>query len=95
MGRAAARAGLLTGIALLTVTSAQAEDLRSALVRAYNTNPTLQGARDNQRAIDETVPIEKDDGRPSANVQAQYIEFLKQSTKKTKGRASGKAMADY
>src|SRR5262245_33308884 len=76
------RAGLLAGVALvasLTPHRAQAEDLRTALVAAYNTNPTLQSARANQRATDENVPIEKADGRPSANIQGQYTEFLKKS----------------
>jgi outer membrane protein len=73
--------GLLSGIALLAAaTSARADDLRSALVNAYNTNPTLQAARENQRANDENVPIQKADGRPSLGVQAQHTEFLKQST---------------
>jgi outer membrane protein len=79
MIRTAARAALLAGIALAAVAPAQAEDLREALVSAYNTNPTLQSARANQRATDENVPIEKADGRPSVNGQAQYTEFLRKS----------------
>jgi outer membrane protein len=81
MIRAAARAGLLAGIALaaLPATGARAEDLRDALLSAYRTNPTLQAARANQRANDENVPIEKADGRPSVSGQAQYTEFLKKS----------------
>jgi outer membrane protein len=82
MIQAAARAGLLAGIALLAVLPAgavHAEDLRDALASAYRTNPTLQAARANQRATDENVPIEKADGRPSASGQAQYTEFLKKS----------------
>jgi outer membrane protein len=76
------RLRLLAGAALLASPAmgpAAAEDLREALVAAYNTNPTLQSARANQRATDENVPIEKADGRPSVNGQAQYTEFTKKS----------------
>jgi len=47
---------LVAGMALLA-SGARADDLRSALVSAYATNPTLQGARAEQRANDENVPI--------------------------------------
>lgn len=77
MIRATAWAGLLAGSALAL--PAQADDLRSALVSAYNTNPTLQGARANQRANDENVPIQKADGRPAADLQVQHTEFLKRN----------------
>jgi outer membrane protein len=33
-----------------------ADELREALVAAYNTNPTIQAARAQQRATDEGVP---------------------------------------
>ncbi|HSF13889.1 MAG TPA: TolC family protein, partial [Erythrobacter sp.] len=58
---------------------AQADTLREALVGAYNTNPTLEGARANQRATDEGVPIQRAQGLPSATVTATHIEFLQQS----------------
>jgi outer membrane protein len=58
---------------------AQADGLREALVGAYNTNPTLEGARANQRATDEGVPIQRAQGLPSANVTATHVEFLRQS----------------
>ncbi|WP_081095262.1 TolC family outer membrane protein [Erythrobacter donghaensis] len=58
---------------------ARADDLREALAAAYNTNPTLEAARDNQRAIDENVPIARAQGLPSANVTATHTEFLRQS----------------
>ncbi|MBW8755485.1 MAG: TolC family protein, partial [Sphingomonadales bacterium] len=58
---------------------AWAEDLREALVAAYNTNPTLQGARADQRANDENVPIEKAGGRPSISGQATHTEFVRKS----------------
>lgn len=52
----------------------QAETLRDALVAAYQTNPTLNAARAQQRALDEGVPIALADGRPNSQVQAQYSE---------------------
>src|SRR3989344_3928026 len=53
---------------------AQADTLRDALIAAYQTNPTLNAARAQQRATDEGVPIALADGRPSSQVQAQYSE---------------------
>ncbi len=78
----AARSLLLGGIALAAIaaTPAHADDLRSALVSAYQTNPTLQGARAQQRGVDEGVPIARADGLPSVNADASYIEFVKQSS---------------
>ncbi|PLK25292.1 hypothetical protein C0V72_01260 [Porphyrobacter sp. TH134] len=57
----------------------QADNLREALVSAYNTNPTLEGARANQRATDEGVVIQRSQGLPSANITATHIEFVQQS----------------
>ena len=58
---------------------AAADNLREALVEAYNTNPTLEAARANQRATDEGVPIQRAAGIPSANITATHIEFVQQS----------------
>lgn len=69
-------AALLAGAALGAF-PAQADDLRSALVSAYNTNPTLEAARAEQRANDENVPIQRAAGRPSATLQGQYTENVK------------------
>lgn len=71
-----------TGVAGLALgaSSVQAETLREALVAVYNTNPTLEGARANQRATDENVPIQRAPGLPSLNATATHIEFLRQST---------------
>lgn len=69
-------AALLAGAAVLTAGTARADDLREALIAAYETNPTLQAARANQRATDETVPIAKAAGRPSANATAGYTEIV-------------------
>ncbi|ANY19034.1 Outer membrane efflux protein BepC precursor [Tsuneonella dongtanensis] len=76
------RASLLLGSALLVLPAApaHADTLRDALNGAYRTNPTLQAARAQQRATDESVPIEKSAGRPSVTGSAQYIEFVKQSS---------------
>jgi outer membrane protein len=83
MGRSGARAALLAGIAaasLAIAAPASADTLREALNGAYRTNPTLQAARAQQRATDETVPIEKAAGRPNLNGNVQYVEFVKQSS---------------
>lgn len=65
--------------ALATSAAAQADTLREALVEAYNTNPTLEVARADQRATDEGVPIARAPGLPSANVTATHIEFVRRS----------------
>jgi outer membrane protein len=66
--------------ALVLPVPAAADTLRDALNGAYRTNPLLQGARAQQRANDENVPIEKAAGRPSADATVQYIEFVKRSS---------------
>lgn len=73
------RAALLVATALGGAAAAQADDLREALVTAYNTNPDLLAARANQRATDEGVPIAQAAGRPSVNGTASYTEFVKKS----------------
>jgi outer membrane protein len=67
---------LLAGAAAAAMIAgpAAADTLREALVRAYNTNPSLSADRADQRATDENVPIAKAQGRPSANVIANYSE---------------------
>ena len=81
MHRVVARTRLLACTALLgaSVVPAHAEELRDALIAAYQTNPTLQAARAGQRATDETVPIERASGLPSISGQATHTELLKQS----------------
>ncbi len=72
--------GLLvgTGTIVLAGSPAYADTLREALIAAYQTNPALTGARAGQRATDETVPIAKADGLPSANGDFGYQEnFLR------------------
>ncbi len=71
---------------VLTATSAlsgalpvQAETLREALTRAYQTNPSLTGARAGQRANDENVPIARARGLPGVDLGGQYTENFKRS----------------
>ncbi len=68
---------LLLSVALVYIGApAQAETLREALAKAYNTNPTLTGQRATLRATDENVPIARAAGLPSVNATADYTEFL-------------------
>lgn len=60
---------------------AGAETLQGALAKAYRANPTLTGARAQQRATDENVPIQKAGGRPNANVEGQYQEQIVKPTR--------------
>ena len=74
----AVRLALLAGISLGAM-PLRADDLRDALNAAYATNPTLQAARANQRAVDENVPLARSNGLPSLSGQAAYTEFLKRN----------------
>ena len=51
MRRGGARIALCGVIMALSIAPARADTLRDALASAYNTNPTLQAARANQRDI--------------------------------------------
>ncbi|OCC23980.1 hypothetical protein MB02_09220 [Croceicoccus estronivorus] len=66
----------MAALLVLAASPAQADTLREALVSAYNTNPTLQGARAAQRATDENVVIERSSGLPSVYGEATYSEVL-------------------
>lgn len=66
-------------LALLMAGAAGAETLQEALVKAYGTNPTLTGARAQQRANDENVPIERSAGLPDIGADAGYTENVKRS----------------
>ena len=70
------RCSAATGLLLLNAGSAQAETLQGALAKAYQYNPTLTGARAQQRATDENVPIRKADGRPDLATTAEFQELL-------------------
>ena len=86
MARFAQRTGLRTGVGILALAfsgwgagAAQADTLTDALVQAYQSNPTLESARAQQRANDENVPIAKAAGRPNADLTASYTEFVQTS----------------
>ncbi len=67
------------GVATITLaTPASADTLRDALIAAYETNPNLTAARAGQKAVDETVPLARAEGRPSAQVSASVSEFVVQ-----------------
>ncbi len=66
-------------IGLAVSAPAEADTLREAMLRAYQTNPTLNAARAGQRATDENVPISLADGRPSVNLSGFYTEQVRQS----------------
>lgn len=71
------RLALLASATGLLAAPAAADDLREALVLAYTSNPTLQAARAQQRATDESVPIARSAQLPSASAGATYTELLK------------------
>ncbi|MFP5395641.1 MAG: TolC family outer membrane protein [Alphaproteobacteria bacterium] len=79
-GARIARRALIAGMISLPANPVLADDLRQALVMAYNTNPTLQAARAQQRAVDEGVPITRSAGLPSVSGTATYSEFIDSST---------------
>lgn len=78
-GSRIARQALISGMVALVATPVLADDLREALVMAYNTNPSLQAARAQQRAVDEGVPIARAPGLPSVSGTATYSEFIETS----------------
>ena len=63
-----------------SATPAAADTLREALARAYQSNPTITGARADLRAQDENVPIARASGLPSSQVQGSYTETLRQTS---------------
>lgn len=83
MQRKLVRAALFAGACLLAPclsTPLAAETLKEALAKAYFDNPTLESARAQQRATDESVVIQRASGLPSLSSSGTYTEFLKQST---------------
>lgn len=86
MARFARRAGLLSSACLaLAGAPVQADTLRDALVSAYQTNPTLEGARAQQRAVDENVPIARAAGLPSVSADASVVKYLDAGNAKSTG----------
>ncbi|MGY6550730.1 MAG: TolC family outer membrane protein [Erythrobacter sp.] len=70
--------GAIGGALALALAAAplKADTLRDALVSAYENNPTLLGARAQQRAVDEDVVLAKADGLPQAEIVTNYVENL-------------------
>ena len=66
-------------VALALPVSVSGETLREALVRAYQSNPTLTGARAGQRATDENVPIQRSRALPNVGATADFSEFAEQA----------------
>ncbi len=64
----------LTALALALTAPAAAETLQGALAKAYRTNPTLNAARANQMATDETVPLQRAPGLPNIALNSTYNE---------------------
>lgn len=71
---------VLLATALSTSFTASAGTLREALQKAYATNPTLTGARAQQRANDENAPINRARGLPVVSATGQFTEFVKSSS---------------
>lgn len=71
---------LLTGAALTMAAPARAETLQEALWKAYQSNPTLTGARAGQRANDENVPLARANGLPDVAATGTFTENLYDST---------------
>ena len=82
------RAILLAGIGL-GAAPALADDLREALVLAYNTNPTLQAARAQQRAVDAGVAVARSVALPTLSGAATHTELIKRSASTVGGPLSG------
>jgi outer membrane protein len=80
MRRMLTRIALLAGAAIAAPALAAPDTLEEALASAYQTNPTLQGARAAQRAVDEGVPLARAEGLPEVTATPSYIEFVKQSS---------------
>ena len=70
------RIGLLASAAgmFLLGAPAHAENLLQALAQAYTTNPDIQEARAQQRAVDEGVAIARAPGLPSLAATVKYLE---------------------
>ena len=79
MPKGGLRTGLLLGAAMGLATMAapaNADTLREALAQAYVSNPSLEAARAQQRAVDEGIPIERSAGLPDVAATGSYTEFL-------------------
>jgi len=68
--RGGGAAAVLAGVAVMAAGVARGETLAEAISLAYQSNPTLQGQRATQRALDETYAQAQAGYRPTAQVQA-------------------------
>ncbi len=65
---------LFAGTMLALPGAASAETLQGALIKAYQTNPTLNAARANQMATDENVTIQRASSLPSLQLNSTFNE---------------------
>jgi outer membrane protein len=71
---------LLLATALSATIPASAGTLREALQKAYASNPTLTGARAQQRANDENAPINRSRGLPGLSASGSFTDNLERSS---------------
>ncbi|WP_265269215.1 MULTISPECIES: TolC family outer membrane protein [Sphingomonas] len=76
MGRHLSSIAPVAILAATLAVPASAETLRDALAKAYHDNPTITGARAQQRANDENVPIAKAAGRPGVSATGSLNDNL-------------------
>ncbi|MDE0878280.1 MAG: TolC family outer membrane protein [Sphingomonas bacterium] len=71
---------LLAGVALAVMgTAADADTLQEALLKAYQTNPTITAQRAAQRATDENVPIARSQALPGINANGGVTDNVVQA----------------
>ncbi len=80
MRKLRARLILLSAMIPLSVSPVHAETLQEALAKAYQTNPTLTGARAGQRANDENVPLARSRALPSAELSGSLTDNLEKAS---------------
>jgi outer membrane protein len=71
---------LLLATALSATNPVSAGTLREALQKAYATNPTITGARAQQRANDENAPISRARGLPNLSASAAFTDNLERNS---------------
>ena len=74
--RNAHRFSVAAAVLALAAGSASAETLQQALAKAYRANPTITSSRAQQRALDETVPIARAQGRPTVSTNSGFNQNL-------------------
>ena len=71
---------VLLASAILVGTPGHAGTLRDALQKAYASNPTLTGARAQQRANDENRPIQASRALPALSATGAFTDFVRNSS---------------